>query len=307
MAKHIIVDSLARSGTTLISALLRSQERSVSFCPGFNEPLSYKGVGSWPHGLCRRMPFISNLNEFDFNDFKNESLNYIIKYKQFYHLNEESWEAIIMRAKTPLDLYARIDSAFQVQQKDLFFYRWNQCLAFAKHWFARGDDFKWICVIRNPLDRACSSSQKHDWSFEDSLKNTVSFSEKIFIILRDMALSGVELGLSELSGRQFQLVYYEDLVSEPEKTLKSIYGNIGENLTDINLTKIIGSNGKIFMPQTSENKHGEKIDGYVTGKEFSGFYDNKIGRYKRECSKETYEAFKSKLIKFPFYQRYFKD
>ena len=99
---------------------------------------------------------------------------------------------------------------------------------------------------------------------------------------------------------------YEDLINNPESIMKSLYKAIGEELEEVNLTDVIGSNGKKFIPQTSENNHGEKIDGYIPGKEFTGLYDSKIGRYKKECSEETYELFRSKLIKFSFYERYFK-
>ena len=146
-------------------------------------------------------------------------------------------------------------------------------------------------MIRNPLDRSMSSLQKHGWSVEDSLKSTVSFCEKLESVKNNDRL---------------YLVHYEDLINNPESIMKSLYKAIGEELEEVNLTDVIGSNGKKFIPQTSENNHGEKIDGYIPGKEFTGLYDSKIGRYKKECSEETYELFRSKLIKFSFYERYFK-
>ena len=41
------------------------------------------------------------------------------------------------------------------------------------------DNYLWISLVRNPLDRACSSWKKHGWSFDDSIENNVSFAEKI--------------------------------------------------------------------------------------------------------------------------------
>tara|TARA_E500000331_G_scaffold90567_1_gene86407 strand:- start:3063 stop:3965 length:903 start_codon:yes stop_codon:yes gene_type:complete len=300
MAKHVVLDSLARSGTTLISALLRSQERSVSFCPGFNEAISYKNAGSWPHGICRRKGFITDEDEFDFNAFKSNSLEYIIEFKQFYHLDEKGWESIIMESKSPLDLYRKIEDVFSEKGKDLFFYRWNQCFCFTEKWFSRGDEFKWLTVIRNPLDRACSSFQKHDWKFHDSLLSTVAFAEKLneCLLTKDVPI---------------QFIHYEDLIKEPKKIISSIYSSIGEKLNAVNLTKIIGSNGKPFSPQSSTTKFDEtgvireKKDGYVAFEEFNGLSDKQIGRYKKECTDLTYKAFKQKLMRFPFYTRYFKD
>ena len=300
MAKHIVLDSLARSGTTLISALLRSQERSVSFCPGFNEAISYKNAGSWPHGICRRKGFITDKDDFDFDDFKKNSLEHIKKFKQFYHLEEKDWESIIMESKTPLNLYRKIEDVFSKEGKNLFFYRWNQCFSFTEKWFSRGDEFKWLTVIRNPLDRACSSFQKHDWKFHDSLLSTIAFAENLnnCLLTKDAPI---------------QFIYYEDLIKKPEKIIRSIYSAIGENLEKINLDKIIGSNGKPFSPQSSTTKFDEmgnlrqKKDGYVPFQKFEGLSDKQIGRYKKECTELTYKAYKQKLMRFPFYTRYFKD
>jgi len=303
MANHIVLDSLARSGTTLISALLRSQERSVSFCPGFNEAISYKNVGmpdSWPHGICRRSEFITDNDEFDFDDFKKNTLEYILSFKQLYHLSEKSWKSIITESQSPVDLYRKIEGVFSEKGKDLFFYRWNQCFCFTEKWFSRGNDFKWLTVIRNPLDRACSSFQKHDWKFHDSLLSTIAFAEKLnnCLLTKDVPL---------------HYVHYEDLIKEPEKNIRSIYSFIGVELETINLTKIIGSNGKPFSPQSSTTKFDEmgvireKKDGYVPFEKFNGFSDKQIGRYKKECTELTYKAFKQKLMRFPFYTRYFKD
>ena len=68
MAKHVVLDAIARSGTTLMSALLRSQEKTMCFCPGFNEPLSCNNTAEWPHGICRQ-DFL-NLSEIDFKKFQ---------------------------------------------------------------------------------------------------------------------------------------------------------------------------------------------------------------------------------------------
>ena len=48
--KYFVIDSLSRSGTTLLSALLRTQEKLVTFDGGFREPMCTDRGLSWPHG-----------------------------------------------------------------------------------------------------------------------------------------------------------------------------------------------------------------------------------------------------------------
>ena len=162
-------------------------------------------------------------------------------------------------------------------------------------WINRGDNYLWISLVRNPLDRACSSWKKHGWSFDDSIENNVSFAEKI---------TDIE------SNKQLCILYYEDFVKEPEQTIRSIYDFIGEKIEEVNLKDIIGSNGKPFIPQSSDinlRDAGEKKDGYFVKEleAFSGFYTNKINSYSEFMNEDSFEVFKNKLAKYKIYERYF--
>ena len=294
---------MARSGTTLLSALLRSQEHTMCFCPGFNEPLSCKNMGEWPHGICRK-DFVES-PVLDFKQFQEESLTQILDFKQYYGLDADIWHSIIMDSKSVDEIHSKLEENFK--EAKIFGYRWNQSLCYFYEWINRGSDYLWLSIIRNPLDRACSSFEKHRWPLVDSLNSTISFAQK----LQDV-----------VNNQQFHLAYYEDLVDNPEKTMREIYDFFECPIEDINLTDIKGSNGEAFVPQSSSIKDVYTTkDGYLTGSNtFSGLYRNKINRYKGDawkgpydskaskiCDDSVYIKFKRGLSEFPQYKKYFKE
>ena len=299
MPKHVVLDSIARSGTTLLSALIRSQENSTSFCPGFSEYLCCNETPEWPHGACRSN-FVND-QDIDFKKFQTDSISQINDYSQYYGVSEDSWIEIINNSQTTEEFYKKLEK--KIFNSNVFCYRWNQGLYYFYEWIKKGDDYLWLSMIRNPLDRACSSFEKHRWSFVDSLKNTVSFAEK----------------LQEVKGNnKFFLIHYEDLIKEPEKIINDIYSFFGVKLSNINLENIKGSNGEEFIPQTSTMKNVyNKVDGYIQGNKFNGLYDKQINRYKTEylvdsfghkyniCDKTTYDNFEKALSGFDEYSRYF--
>ena len=263
----------------------------MAFCPGFNEPLCCNDIGSWPHGFCKS-DFIEN-PEFDFEKFQQESLSHIIDFSQYNGLEKTAWEDIILNSKDPNDIRGKIENCFK--DIDFISYRWNQCLWYFYEWVSRGEDFLWLTVIRNPLDRACSSWKKHRWEIKQSLENTMHFAHKIQQVHEH---------------KNFHFIYYEDLVENPEKLLKEIYSFFGKKIENVNLTEIKGSNGQDFIPQSSDIQNVyQKKDGYLTESEkFSGLYKSKINRYKNEeyIDKVTYEAFREFLSDFKHYNRYFE-
>ena len=287
-----MLDSLARSGTTLLSALLRSQKNTIAFCPGFNEPLCCENIGEWPHGFCKR-EFVEN-PKFDFKKFQEESISHIKDFAQYYGIEASDWEKLILDSDSAQEIRSKIENKFS--ECKFICYRWNQCLWYFYEWVSRGEDFLWLTMIRNPLDRACSSWKKHRWSIKQSLENTMHFAHKVEQISNH---------------KNFHLIYYEDLVSNPEKILKEIYSFFGQNIQYVNLSNIKGSNGEDFIPQSSDLKNVyQKKDGYLTeGDAFSGLYNSKINRYKDEeyIDEITYQAFKRFLSEFSVYKRYFKD
>tara|TARA_R100000005_G_scaffold91322_1_gene63553 strand:- start:30 stop:893 length:864 start_codon:yes stop_codon:yes gene_type:complete len=287
MAKHVAIDSLARSGTTLLSAILRSQEKTMVFCPGFNEPMACRVPEHWPHSFCRR-DFVEQDVEINFDKFKRNSLSQIKEFAQYNGLSEEEWKSIIFDAKSPEEVRENIEQAFP--KVEVFGYRWNQTLCYFNRWANKGKNHLWLSMIRDPIDRAVSSNEKHGWSWKDSLENTVSFSNKVEEIEQH---------------NQFGLFYYEDLVENPKKVISEMYDFFDVTIEDINLVDVKGSNGKDFIPQSSKLKGTRKKDGYVVGEKYSGLYKNVINRHK-EMPNNHRKSFRDSIKDVSVYERYFK-
>ena len=276
----------------------------MAFCPGFNEPLACEGITEslWPHQICRK-PFI-NKAKINLEKFREDSLRSIFDYGQTQGRSEDQWRSIINSGNSPFETRKLLEKEFP--SIDFFFYRWNQSSLYFKEWVKNGPDHLWLAMIRNPMDRACSSYQKHNWTLHQSLENTVAFAEKLEEII---------------SHKQFYLLHYEDLINYGEPELEKIYSFLGEENKKIKIKGIKGSNGKDFKPQSSRIKERhEKEDGYLSATEkFSGLYDKQTMRYQtdiwaapdgsyyRMFTDKNYRKFKERLFRFNFYSRYFAE
>ena len=276
MKKFIVIDSLARSGTTLLASLMRSQHKSAIFCPGFNESLCVKGLENlvWANGYARH-PILPKNSDININKYKKNSLNLIKKFNQLYGKPIEDYEKIIKEGKTPTEIITNISNFLNV---DILGFRWNQGLLYFNNWMVSPNRY-WVTIIRNPLDRAISSHKKHSSPYEDSLKNCIKYTKNLEKIKNN---------------DNFILIYYEDLVKNPEKTLRYIYEKMSVTLPQIETENIYGSNNKIFIPQRSEMKT-EKKDGYHVGKKYNGIYNDKVNIYQNKMSQKYIDKFKDSL------------
>lgn len=287
-----------------MSAILRSQEKTVAFCPGFNEPLSCEGTKEemWPHQICRK-DFVKK-SKIDLEKYKQKSIENIFDYAQTYGIDEKKWRELINSGKTVSDIHQSLEKEFS--SVDFFFYRWNQSSFYFYDWIKRGQNYLWMTMIRNPMDRACSSYQKHNWTLHQSLENSSAFAEKI----------------DEMVGnKQFYMMHYEDLIEDGESEIKKIYSFLGDKSKDIKIDGIKGSNGKEFKPQSSRiHERHKKEDGYLAEAEkFSGLYKNQTMRYQTDIwaspdgslyrlfTDKNYNRYKESLSGFKFYSRYFQE
>ena len=183
----------------------------MAFCPGFNEPLACQGIDEslWPHQICRR-PF-SQKAKINLKKFKEDSLSNIFDYGQTQGKSEEQWRSIITSGNSPTEIRKSLEKEFP--SIDFFFYRWNQSSFYFKEWVKNGPDYLWLTMIRNPMDRACSSYQKHNWTLHQSLENTDAFAGKIETII---------------DHKQFYILHYEDLIKYGSSELQKVYAFLGD-------------------------------------------------------------------------------
>ena len=273
MRKYLVIDSLARSGTTLLSALLRSQKNTTIFCPGFNESIAAEGI-DWPHGFARHdiLPRDIAIN---LEQYKKDSISNIENFSQLNGHSISDYEKIINTGDSPKEI---IEGVGDMLNTDILGFRWNQGLLYINNWLTDSNKY-WLSVIRNPLDRALSSFKKHRWTIDDSLISTIEYTKKIESIKHK---------------DNFIQIYYEDLITKPEATIKYIYQKMGIKLDTIELNSIKGSNGNSFIPQPS-SLSGDKVDGYYEGDTFNGLYTNKIDGYKTSVDNKWIPIFRTAL------------
>lgn len=264
MKKYIVIDSIARSGTTLLSSIINSQKNCITIngVPTLQEPLMYFN-GGWPHDYAQKelLPIeskpINSLNYcIDMIDYNNKR----------YDTGIDNFEEII---KNTTDIDKFYDTILDKFNCDIIGLRWNQCLFYFNKWVNKTDNHYWLTIIRNPLDRIVSNMQTHEWDLDNAIKNTINYMN-IIDTIKDHP--------------QFIYVYYEDLVSNSEKVIKYIYEKLDYKLDSINLENLIGADRKLYKNQGADvmlNKGDHTL-----GEEYNGIYTTSVNRYEKFLKKK---------------------
>lgn len=287
MSKFLVIDSLARSGTTLLSSFIRSQEKSACFCPGFNESIDSVSDLKWPLGHANMS--IRNKGELLVNieKYKKNSIDSIKKFKQLYGFELEDFIKIINDGKTVNEIQNNIA---ELLDRELIAFRWNQGLFYFNNFVDQNK--YWITIIRNPMDRACSAKKHSNWSWDNSLKASVKYAENINKVINN---------------DKHKLIYYEDLIDDPTTVIKEIYKWLDIKIKSVETENLIGSNGEIFRPQSmgTINDKLHKKDGYFLTPEFEGVYKKRTNIYEKEMDSIYVTKYRETLRGFKIYEKYF--
>lgn len=230
---YIVIDSLARSGTTILTKLLGKQNGILGIPGGFPEPLAVP-LAEWPFGYAKHKILDESWHpSFNSNKFITRRDNIIPSSK---------WLAKEFGNFTDIDsLY---DAVLAHEKKSHIVLRWNQCVCWINKWLVR-EDHHWVTIVRNPMDRACSSVKKHSWSWMASLRSTIDF------------YSSVEQVKSKML-----VIYYEDLIDRPKAVLKRILDHAGIKYRDVIKQELystsIGTH-KTEMPISVQEKFRDKL------------------------------------------------
>ena len=186
-------------------------------------------------------------------------------------------------------LYNRVAKKFN---SDLIGFRWNQNLFYAPQWLNRSKEHYWVAVVRNPLDRSVSNIRTHGWNFQDCIGLSVELDKKFW-------------KLKKYYPDRLIVVYYEDLIKDPEKEMKNFFSKINFNITDINTTNLLGANNKPYRNQGWRVK--VKNGDHRKGSEFQSFYKTSINQYTNLLAPNQIAELKSNLSGHKLFSRYFKD
>lgn len=275
MQKFLVIDSIARSGTTLLSALLRTQDKCVTFDGSFVETELGRD--------CRKKLEIYKKDVFHMvgGAHSGPRLSMGLSAQQWKIILESlsSWDEI---DKFYISLAKRFES-------DVIGFRWNECLPYATSWISRSPNHYWLAVVRDPRDRSVSNMSTHGWRFAACEALTASYGEGLDEWLRS-------------PHKQFIVVYYEDLVADPQKSLSQIFEQIGYPLPFVKIEKLIGCDTELYRSQgfRVKNKRGD----HKIGEKYSTIYNSSIGQYRNRLSAEQIKVLNNKIRDYNIYKPY---
>jgi len=318
MSKIIVIDGLARSGTTLLTSLIHSQSVSKCFRGVFNELLACD-IGKWKrdYALCpliktnRKVKIVNDYSKFSkinlylknhlpnlgklqkflpitlsLKQLRENSLNTINRKNQIDGFQLDEWDKLINFSN--FKNFEDIDNFYQklaVKLRiNLLGFRWNQAFPYCYKWL-RNDNHYWISVIRHPIPRILSDNKTFNESFEFGVKYTKNFSEII----------------DSFNHPRHIKVYFDDLILNPEKTIKQIFKSTGVNLTNINLDLIQQSGDKY---RTESSDLIDKNIRHTTGRKFEGFEKNKLIINYKSLPKNIIKECEKIIKQYSIYRRY---
>lgn len=285
MKKYLVIDSIARSGTTLLSSLIRSQEKCITFDGNFNEALFLYGDSGWPHLHANRDFAYSKDKKVDIDKYKK----YILKVFENDRLSGgkkvEEWKKIISQGNKFDQIYDLILKDFNAELIGL---RWNQSMFYSPLWLERSNNHFWLTVIRNPLDRIVSNMKTHNWNFDQCLSATQSFEKKY----------------NELSKKYLNVkaVFYEDLIEDPKKTMSGVMSFLDIKNDKIETENLLSANYNEYRNQGWRVK--DKKYSHTKGSKFSGFYSSSVGQYKKHLSNSEIDTILSSVSSDGIFGRY---
>jgi hypothetical protein len=305
--KIVVIDGMARSGTTLLSSLIHSQADSVCYRGVFHEFLACD-IGEWKKDYAlyrqldnsdkiifkkRKRKFYKYLSMLTKNLYlqsdrlANQTLKAINKKKQTGKLDLKKWEDVIYNSK--LSSMNDLDSLYQeiarLNDASVFAMRWNQGLPYIRK-FLRKDNNYWVSIIRNPMDRAISDYKVFGESYNKALMYTDNYG-KILDETKNI--------------KNHILVYFEDLVTNVKQELKRIYNCLSLSPETFNLD-LKQQSGEEYRVESSDLiAHGKN---HTYGEKFIGLDKSKIGKWKQELNQEYIDKFSYILNKHQVYKRY---
>jgi len=286
----IIIDGLARSGTTLLSSLVHSQDSAACYRGVFHEFLACD-VGRWKRdyglypmvdkkeqiAIVDRLPLLDQLLlklKERTPDFMNVACRHQLKLslsrlheytirnikrrEQTDRLQLGQWEEICEFSNiTGLDdLDVRYQELATLLDVKLLAFRWNQGFPYIDK-FLRNPQHYWVSLVRHPLSRAYSDFKTFGESYELGVKYTKNFAQIV----------------ERCQHPNHHIVYFEELIINPEATLRSLFEKVGLKLPTVNMN-LVQQSGASYRVESHDVKQQEKS--HTEGREFKGFEVDKI-------------------------------
>lgn len=311
MSKIVVIDSLARSGTTLLSSIMHSQIDISAYRGVFHEPLACN-YGQWAcglvcqpifpietaHSICKQNSFVEACKSWfsfeehlkiSWEDMKKNSQRTLNNRNQLCDKNRKAWEDVF---KTHPRTLGELDSKYQELagrlNSQILCFRWNQGSSYYLKWL-RNPNHYWVTICRRPESRACSAKKSHNWSWENSLKCSKWFAQNTRMAI---------------AHEKVHLLYYEDLVLDPKAVLKKLFNFLDYKTDHIEIENLIHQDGTQYKSETVDNMKDGKS--HKDGKVTKGIYSHVVDRYKTEMPEHIKTEFVRELSNEDIYKRYFQ-
>ena len=318
MNKIVVIDGLARSGTTLLSSMIHSQSISKCYRGMFHEFLACD-IGRWKRDyslyplikkdetikivddfskfsnsilfLKKNLPNIDKIQNFtsinlSLKQFKENSLDVIKKKNQTDKLTYKEWYDLInsYNFKNFNDLDNFYQELSKILSVNFLGFRWNQGYPYCLKWL-RNENHYWISVIRHPISRSLSDNKTFNESLKLGIKYSINFGNII----------------GHIDHPRHIKIYFDDLILDPKKTMIKIFKSVGLPLKKVNLN-LIQQSGENYKVESSDII--TKNNAHYNGRKFEGFEKNKLVVNYNGISRNVLEKYKKIINKYSIYQPY---
>lgn len=287
--KFLVIDSIARSGTTLLSAILRSLDGCDTLDGVFVEPFAcekFDGL-EWPYAfgnkalLCPTAP--PNLS---INRLKDNSKAYLHSERLNGGKSMDQWNRILDSKHSNVnDLYKSIASSYNAK---VLGFRWNQQIFYSRIWLERSPDNFWLSIIRNPYDRIYSNMKTHNWPFEHALRITKNYNESY--------------GELEQNYKNFILMKYEDLILRTDDVVRFLTKKLSLPHFRVSANNLLGANYKIYRSQG--HRAGKDEESRIRGENCQKFYTSSMNQGKNLLKDQQISQISSEIESLEYFQEY---
>lgn len=203
MNRYVVIDSIARSGTTILTNLIDNQNSCLAIPGAFPESIGAKLNITWPHGFAKHKILDDSWVPFNSKKFIERRHN-IIPSNKWNNFEFETFE----------DIDKLYDELLESKKSKYLFLRWNQSLFWINKWRSRLAHH-WVTIIRNPMSVAQSAANKwtEDWSYNQSLATIEAYFNNLVKVQH-----------------KTNIVYYEDLIHDQKKVITGLFKNIGVDI-----------------------------------------------------------------------------
>ena len=287
--KFLVIDSIAKSGTTLLSVVLRSLQGCETLDGSFVEHFAYKNYQSllWPFEY-GEMPLIfpNTVTNLSIDKLKEQSKHNLFSERTNGGKSKNEWIEILDHPHESInDLYTSIANSYNSK---ILGFRWNQQIFYSRIWLERSNQNFWITIIRNPFDRIYSNIRTHEWPIERALEITKNYDESYNVLKNHY--------------KNFIIIKYEDLILDTDSVVKRLTEKLSLPYKKITPQVLIGANYQNYRSQGHRVSSSNSIR--IAGKECKEFYSDSINQGKKHFDSKDICRIESVIKDLSFFKEY---